>query len=934
MDFDALNPTLKPEVEKSWHGLSQSNPDLAQVLESQAHLRESLPRVWGASAFVRRVCCVNGDALDGVVDSIRPDVTSLGYGSLLTKAIENLSNQSETEQMAALRRFRRNYLMSIAWRDVAGWLTVEQVLAEVSALADALIQAAVDLAVNHFKDPFGRARSEDNTLQELVVLGMGKLGGGELNFSSDVDLVFLFPEAGETDGARSISNERYFQRVCQQILKLLDQITADGFVWRVDIRLRPFGTVGPLAMSFSAFESYLEIHGREWERYAYIKARPLTGNKEDRARILSLLSPFVYRRYLDYGVFESIRGMKHSIIQEMKSRRTANNIKLGEGGIREIEFIAQTFQLIRGGTNQRLQQRALLATLDELCQAGMISRTQLVDLTRSYLFLRRYENHLQQYNDQQTHDVPVDRTAQEALACAMNEEWDVLSHALDEHRSRVSGHFSDLVIGPSDTETDSRASDEGADGDLQLLVQEYKEGAQYRRLDKHGQRRIDALLPVVVATVQKMDEPDTAMQRIMAVFQAIGRRSSYFSLLLENRQVLERLIDLCSRSIFLTNTISEHPILLDELIDHDSPFLNLTTQDFRSSLEQRLTDEAPGDSLEYLMDALRHFQHASLFAIALRDLDGASIAKVSDQLTFLAESVVEKVLNAAWDQAVEISGIPKTQGDEGLRDTQFAVIAYGKLGGYELGYKSDLDLVFLHDSGDVNDQTTGPKVMDNGRFFARMVQRMMHFLQTPTAAGILYQVDTRLRPSGRSGLLVSTLDAFENYQASEAWTWEHQALLRARFVAGHKSLGERFETVRRGILCQPRDHEDLVKDVLDMRSKMRQESPTSAGFHLKQDVGGMTDIEFIVQFLVLQWANQYPALVEYTDNLRLLEGLAAAGVIDQAQQQELAEVYLNLRQRLHRRNLDGKGSVVPEREFARERRFVQKVWGNLLGVRV
>ncbi len=928
MDFLGLDQNLRTAVEISWRNLEQTNPNVSRYIQDQQHLLATLPKVWGASSFVRRACGMFDGRGTEILGRIRPNGPAPDYRTEVFEPLRNAS-LSEAQQMNLLRRLRRDFMVRIAWRDLAGWAEVGETLRELSELADALIQAAVYCAQNHFCQAFGIPMSADGEEQELVTLGMGKLGGFELNFSSDVDLIFLYPQSGTTTGPRSVSNEQYFQRVCQQVVKLLDQVTADGFVLRVDVRLRPFGTVGPLAMSYSAFESYLETHGREWERYAYIKARPITGAPHIQKQITQLLLPFVYRRYLDYGVFESIRGMKHTIIEEMKSSKTANNIKLGDGGIREIEFIAQTLQLIRGGREQKLRQRSLLETLSELGNQGMLSGDQVSQLSESYLFLRQYENHLQQYDDQQTHDVPLDEIARAALALAMDLSPKELDAKLSEHRSRVSHHFAEIVVGP-DTEKNTPLGDEGkASKDLRGMVTDYKEGAQYRRLDKYGQRRIDALLPVVLTLVQKMDDPSTALGRVMRVFQSIGGRSAYFSLLLENRQVLERLLDLCARSVFLTNQISEHPILLDELIDHESPFLQLSVADFRSGLNQRLQAEAEQD-LEYQMDALRHFQHASLFAIALRDLDGASIAKVSDQLTFLAEAVLDKVLHFAWKQAESVSGRPQSETKDGLSDTQFAVIGYGKLGGYELGYSSDLDLVFLHDSTSVNAQTTGPKVLDNGRFFARMVQRMMHFLQTPTTAGILYQVDTRLRPSGRSGLLVSTLDAFSDYQSTEAWTWEHQALLRSRFVAGNKELGGQFEGIRKQILCQQRNPKTLAQDVAKMRSKMRNEHKRTDGFHLKQDSGGITDIEFIVQFLVLRWACEYPDLVSVTDNVRLLEGLAQVDVLETSEQAELSEIYLMLRQRMHRLSLDGRDCVVLEPEFSSERKFVQKLWTKLL----
>lgn len=933
MNFDGLTEILREPAQTAWADLVVNKPDVVELINQTPQVAESLPRVWGSSVFVRQFCCRHPERLASLISSnqLLEAADRLTLEKALALELDRVSEQPEAVIMSVLRRFRQTYMSAVAWRDLAGWASLAETLTSLSDLADLSVDAAVKIAQGQFQGRYGLPRSEAGDQQHLVVLAMGKLGGRELNFSSDIDLIFLFPESGNTDGKKSVANEQYFQRLSQLVIRLLDQVTEDGFVWRIDTRLRPFGGSGPLALSFSALENYLEAHGREWERYAYIKARPITGKAHDHNVLANLLQPFVYRRYLDYGVFEAIRNMKMSIVKEVQKRRASNNIKLGEGGIREIEFIAQTIQLIRGGSDKALQTRSLLQTLKELDAGGWLTSGHVAELTDAYVFLRRFENHLQAMEDKQTHDVPSTRQHQEALALSMDVPWNELLITLQSHRDTVSAHFNEIVVGPSETTLESHAVDSDVAVDIEQVIGNFEDSIHYRRLDKHGQRRMDALLPVVAGLAIEMESPLSALKRMIMVFESIGRRSSYFSLLLENRQVLQRLLDLCSHSSFLTQQVADHPLLLDELIDQKNQSHNFSARALKTRLERRFKGLDP-DDLEAQMDALRHFQQANLFRIALGDLDDDVIAKVSDRLTLLAETVIDSVLKTAWKQGVDQYGKPRSNYDGDLRDSRFVVVGYGKLGGLELGYGSDLDLVFIHDSNQVHDQTTGPKQIDNGRFFARVSQRMMHLLQTPTAAGSLYQVDTRLRPSGQSGLLVSSLEAFNRYQETEAWTWEHQALLRARVVAGDQALAREFQHVRKTVLCKERDVDGLRDDVLSMRHRMLSEHKPSIGFHLKRDPGGMTDIEFIVQYLVLRWAHTYPDLVRVTDNLSLLVGLAQAKVLQLEQVEGLTQSYLTLRQKVHRLALDGQDPVVGEQAYQAERKLVSKIWGEVMGV--
>jgi glutamate-ammonia-ligase adenylyltransferase len=849
----------------------------------------------------------------------------------------------EPDFMARLRGWRRREMVRIAWRDLAGWVTLEETLADLSAFADAAIGAAYRHAWAQLTARYGEPRSESGETQPLVVVAMGKLGGGELNFSSDIDLVFLFPEHGETAAqsstARAISNAEFFTRLGQTLIRLLDARTADGFVFRVDMRLRPFGESGPLAASFASFEDYLQRHGRDWERYAWIKARPVTAPERYAELYASAIRPFVYRRYLDYGVFQSLREMKGLIEREVERRELADDVKLGPGGIREIEFVVQALQLIRGGRDIRLQTPSLLAALPLLDRNKLLPAGAAGELHAAYEFLRRLENRLQMLGDEQTHRLPKDPASRERIAAAMGAaDWPALARERDRQRGIMTRHFRAVIFaGAADPRQEAptldldglRAAGFGADApEAARLLAELLDSTLARKLDEAARRRLDALLPALVASIGAGREPLAVLKRVLRILEAIGPRSAYFALLNESAGARARLTELAADGDFLAAQIAAYPLLLDELVD-ERVLLHTPS---RGELEEELRlalGQIPDDEPERQVEALRHFQQAAAFHVAVADLTGRlPVMRVSDRLTEIAELIVGCAMSLAWRQITAQYGVPMC-GEEGARrPVAVCAVGYGKLGGVELGYASDLDLVFLHDSAGERQETDGSAPVDNAVFFVRLAQRILHLLTMHSSAGRLYEVDVRLRPSGKGGLLVTSVAAFEQYQEQEAWTWEHQALLHARAVAGAAPLMAEFERVRMSVLERHVRRGSLRDDVRAMRERMRRElSKARPGeFDIKQDAGGIADIEFLAQYWSLVWARDYPPVARYSDTIRQLESVASAALVPQATVDVLTAAYRAYRVRAHHLSLEERPAIVQEGELAAERAAVTAVW--------
>jgi glutamate-ammonia-ligase adenylyltransferase len=948
-----ISPESRHAIEAQLAAAQASAPEIWPVILADERIARSLPLVFACSEFAAQACWRDPDLLAQLANG--PLFESVELAGLTESLAALLANEhDEADVMRALRKFRQQHMVRLAWRDLAGWADVGTTLAELSALADACIQCAYRRAYDDLAKRHGVPRgAQSQAEQHLVILGMGKLGGRELNYSSDIDLVFVYPEEGETDGERAIDNAEFFLRLGQRVINLLANKTADGFVYRVDMRLRPFGESGRLAISFDSFEDYLQQHGRDWERYAYVKARPITAVEHHEALYRNVIRPFVYRRYLDFSVFESLRSMKDMIAREVARRELQDNIKLGPGGIREIEFIVQAFQLIRGGSDSRLQSRELRTVLPLLAGQKLLPQSAVQELSDAYLFLRKVENRLQEYLDEQTHQLPEDDVGRARLALSMQlATWSELHAELERQRGRVSKHFANIVFGPVDQassattiefpidlpadELRKRIAENGCSCDetcAQQLIA-LRESGYFKRLDETGRRRLLVLLPRIFKLLAADAAPEATLTRLLRVIEKIGGRTVYLALLGENELALQRLIDLCARSEFLAEQIAAFPLLLDELIDaqlfEDVP----TRAQFAEELQARI-ESARGEDAEYQIEALRKFQRVEMFRIAVADFAGTlPLMKISDRLTDLAELLVDATLRMAWSQIVERHGKPRCgDSEQALRDAHVIVVAYGKFGGIELGYGSDLDLVFLHDSEGELQHTDGAQPVENTVFFARLGQRLVHLLTTHTRAGRMYEVDIRLRPSGKGGLLVQSLAHFDEYQRKEAWTWEHQALTRARAVAGDGALSARFETARIDILRKAVRRDTLRDEVRKMRERMRAElSKAKAGqFDLKQDAGGIADLEFLVQYWMLKWADEHPPIITFSDNIRQLESLASGAIVDQGVVDFLTHTYRKYRRRMHHLSLEGGDDVIDDEEFAEERATLTALWQAQMG---
>ncbi|MCL4118009.1 UNVERIFIED_CONTAM: hypothetical protein GTU68_056147 [Idotea baltica] len=829
----------------------------------------------------------------------------------------------------------------IAWRDFthdhfsnSNW-TLEISLSHLSLLAEALIVESYQWLYKQACIDWGSPRNSQGEEQPMLVIGMGKLGGGELNFSSDIDLIFTYPENGETEGARrSIANAQFFTRLGQKLIKALDQTTVDGFCYRVDLRLRPFGESGPLVMSYAALEDYYQEQGRDWERYAMIKARVMGKETYSHYQELrQMLRPFVFRRYIDFGAIQALRRMKSMITTEVRRRGLHGNIKLGSGGIREVEFIAQVFQLIRGGREPSLRGRGLLETLTAIKELGQLSVKEVDDLTKGYCFLRRLENLLQAIGDQQTQTLPMDERDQTRLAFAMGmQDWAELYSEIERHMNTIHAVFEDL-IGHEEEESEKvlehilqELNPEQAESLTQHII-EFKGELKKKTLGPRGREAITNLMPKLFSVVISREDASDTLPRITKLLQAIATRTTYLELLDEHSGALQHLVRLCAASPMVADQLTRYPILLDELLDINQLYNPIELSQYKVELHEFLT-RIPEDDMEQQMEALRQFKQVCLLRIAASDIAGGlSLMKVSDHLTYLSEAIVEAVINQAWLQVTEKFGVPTHL--EGRDSKGFSVIGYGKVGGWELGYNSDLDIVFMHDC-DTNTYTNGKKEIDGRQFYLRLAQRIIHIFSVRTSSGILYEVDTRLRPSGASGLLVSMSEAFDEYQRDDAWTWEHQALVRARMIYGDNLLQGAFNKTRHEILCLPRNEKDLQKEVAEMREKMREHlgGKKAGRFMLKQDIGGITDIEFLAQYLVLNHSHQAPKLTRWSDNVRIFESLSQQGVMDEELCQKLIDAYCVMRNEIHHRNLLGFDADVDESCFTKERETVVNAWNK------
>ncbi len=970
----SLHAALESVFQHHWKKFNEAAqpefaPSLATLVENQVQMDE-LICVWVGSDYVAELCCASPATLFDLIDSgdLQRNYSKQDYTDKLCSRLAAVS--SEEQLMRELRRFRQREMARIIWRDLARTASVTDTTTHVSWLADICIDQALSWLHQQACEKWGTPSTLINdewVPQRMVVVGMGKLGAMELNVSSDIDLMFTYQGKGCTQGgARELDNQEFFVRLGQRLIHVLDSRTADGFVFRVDMRLRPYGQSGALALNFDAMCQYYQLQGRDWERYAMIKARIVAGDKKAGTQLRDELRPFVYRKYLDYSAIEALRSMKELIRREEKQRGLQNDVKLGSGGIREIEFIAQVFQLIRGGKDKRLQQRGLRSVFETLVETEIMPTMDAQGLMRAYDFLRNTEHALQAIGDKQTQRLPDDDLGQLRLAFSMGfESWQAFSERLSEHRRFVHEQFSQLIAPPQEnTDENSVELEQWQVLWRQLSRQELNEEWALEFVESKGfvepagmletlqqlatskkvaslqpipQQRLDEVMPLMLVELGKVEAPQPTLERILPLIDTVLRRTAYLVLLVENRGALTQLVTLCAASPWIAEELTLHPILLDELLDVRELYNPLDLKGLCDELRQHML-RIPEDDVEEQMDCLRYFKRAQVLRVAASEVAGAfPLMKVSDHLTYIAEAVLSEVLQLAWQHMTAKYGVPQ-QSNGVACDPSFIIVGYGKLGGLEMGYKSDLDLVFLDDAPDQL-ATDGDKSIDNAVFFTRVAQRIIHLLTTFTSAGQLYEVDMRLRPSGSSGLLVTSLDGFKRYQDKQAWTWEHQALMRARVITGSVRVAQEFKRLRDEILSKPREAEELREQVLDMRGKItevfstnkREDEVLKTTFGLKYDAGGIVDIEFIVQYAVLRWSQSHPELLQYSDNIRVLEVLEQLKLFTAQDAEWLREAYKALRSAIHRLTLEQLPSrlsmvEVEQRGLNEYREAVVRIW--------
>lgn len=837
-----------------------------------------------------------------------------------------IENEDEAELARQLRILRRHVVSQIMVRDLCRQSDLAEVTETITLFADFAVNIAADFAYRYFVGMYGVPMGRyTQTPQFLSVVAMGKAGGYELNVSSDIDLIFVYQESGDTNGKRERSNQEFFTKVGQKLIALLDNLTEEGQVFRVDMRLRPDGDSGALVLSETALEQYLVAHGREWERYAWCKGRVVTPHAND---LKALVRPFVFRKYLDFSAYEALRNLHQQIRSEVAKKSMADNIKLGAGGIREVEFIAQVFQMIRGGQNRALQLKGTQETLRKLAELKILSDETVEKLLKAYRFLRDVEHRLQYWDDQQTQRLPENPEQQQLLAQSMGfEKPSDFQAALAQHRSFVNQTFND-ILGESeekesqednpyaavwhskDCETAAEILGQLGWQNAQTVAQRLftmKNSSRYRHLPIQAQTRLDVVLPQFIQAAQQSHQAETTLARSLDFLENISRRSAYLAFLQQYPQALNQLVQLMAQSAWLADYLQRHPILLDELLSAQlmEP-INWTQAKQELMARLQASEDAEGK-----MDALRHFQHAQIFRLAVQDLAGQwTVEALSDELSQLADLILEQALHHAWQE------MPKKHCEQ----AQFAVIAYGKLGGKELAYTSDLDLVYLFDD-------PHPDAADH---YGKLARRLNTWLSSNTGAGMLYDLDLRLRPNGNAGFLAYSVSAFEKYQRENAWTWEHQALSRARFICGSPEIGQKFEQIRRAILTQSRNHDELKQEIITMREKMFGTHPPKDS-DVKYARGGIVDVEFVVQYLILAHSHQAKELLENYGNLALLQMAADRNLIEANIAEQCQKAYRFYRKVQHNKKLREWQQMQVDEVLLRHYESVRALWTQVFG---
>jgi glutamate-ammonia-ligase adenylyltransferase len=948
----ALPDSLAEEVARLRQRLesqvAQTGIDLPDDMSAQ-----ELDFLFAASPFIANACVRKPELLTRLLTNLD---TAFDKARLAEQAAAFIGQpQDDTQLKQLMRQFRRQQMLLIAARDLTGRATLDESLGHLSELADQMVRMCLQWYYHDLAQKHGAPQTAAGQPMPLVVLGMGKLGARELNFSSDIDLILAYEADGETQGNKSLSYHEFFMRLARKLYQGLNDVTADGFVFRTDLRLRPYGDSGPLVMSFSAMEEYYVTQGREWERYAMIKARPLGMDVAAGQALVKMLRPFVFRRYLDFSAIESLRELKAMINREVARKDMRDNLKLGPGGIREIEFIAQAFQLMRGGREHDLQDRRTQTISNILGDKAYLEMEDALGLISAYRFLRRSENRIQSMYDHQQHSLPKKEPDQWRLALAMGfDDWSSFVSVLSAHRNHVQACFDNIFAAQEEPDAVDKKCDDlkgvwdqslspqaicdllGTMGfdDAQALQERLgsmRAKGIYLRLSNRGRERLDALMPSLIALCARQAQPQETLLRLLKLIEAIAGREVYLALLLENSTALKQLVRLCANSAWIAETLLKFPVLLDELIDPRALYHPPGRQEMIVEMTRLLADLDEND-LEQQMERLRQFKQAQQLRVAAADVtDAMPLMVVSDHLTWIAEIIITVALEIAWSHLTARHGVPGYEAEGEKFNAGFAVLGYGKLGGIELGYGSDLDLVFVHDSRGEAQHTDGDRQLENQVFFTRLAQRLLHILTTLMPSGVLYEVDMRLRPNGDSGLIVTSLESFQRYLLEDAWTWEHQALVRARAIAGDQSVREGFNAIRCKVLGQAREAAQLREDVMQMRQRMRDEldQSDSASFDLKQGHGGIVDIEFMVQYLVLRDAAGQGDLLEWSDNIRLLETAEKIGLLQAGEAADLIDAYRGYRRHLHKQVLQGEKGLAQDKVFAETAARVKSIWDRV-----
>ncbi|WP_114800796.1 bifunctional [glutamate--ammonia ligase]-adenylyl-L-tyrosine phosphorylase/[glutamate--ammonia-ligase] adenylyltransferase [Moraxella canis] len=866
---------------------------------------------------------------------------------------------NEEMVMSGLRKLRQMLMLKWIWQDALSVISLEDLTRELSDFADSCIGFSKDFVYHKLTKRYGEPiiRQKNKTLKdELAIIAMGKLGAQELNLSSDIDLIFVHIDNGETDGKKIIDNHKFMRDLGRGVIKLLDENTEHGFVFRVDMRLRPWGDGSPLVMHMAALDKYFSQHGRTWERFAWLKARVVNDISDEFAQQLSQLSRnFVHRYYIDYSAFSALREMKAMIINQQTQRQDLDNVKLGVGGIRDIEFIVQAFALIYGGHHVRIAENpACLDCLAVLTELDYIDKDESKQLAAAYRFLRRLEHAIQARHDQQTQCLPSNPDEMLAIAQTLGyESVKAFRSVLDAHRHNVSRPFGRMVTDRQSPKQESldiiqiqSSLDEILGDDSAAALDEFMNSRLVMGLDDVAKDRLNQAYPIILHALLTHAEKDgaesakIALPRLIALLEAICRRSIYLVMLSENPDATVRLIPTLSASPWIARELAHYPVLLDTFLQ--KRYLHLPDKtELTDILRQSLLRVEPFDDEGYLT-TIRLFKKTQVLAVATADVLGLRhTMKVSDSLTYIAEVVLESALYRAFHELSVKHGFPLLNNGERahIADCGFAITGYGKLGGLEMGYASDLDLVFLHRI-DEKSETDGDKPISGMKFASRLIQKLMNYLATQTRDGRAYEIDTRLRPSGNAGVPVISTHAFELYQTDKAWAWEHQALVRARGLTGDVSVLKEFDRIRKQVLTTPRQAAQVRQDVIEMRQKMqnhlgtkttRREHGEAEQFNLKQDFGGLIDIEFLAQFMVLAYAHEHSNLAIWPDNVRIFEEVEKTGIWTADRCQKLTQAYLDLRKKTHELALSEQKNVVGDQEWHELRQFVREVWEDVLG---